>query len=76
MNQVLIDGIAHITFHNGVLRVECTSAGPDGQPRPSGSLLIPGSIAGQVVQALANGLQELDKKIRGQQVPMPPAGNA
>jgi hypothetical protein len=56
-----------------VLRVECSAAGPDGQQRPSGVLIIPGPIAAQVVQALANGMTELDKKIREQ---MPTAGSA
>jgi hypothetical protein len=38
-------------------------------------LVIPGAVATQVVQALINGTQELDKKLREQQQ-MPPAGNA
>ena len=66
MTQILIDGIANITLHNGILRIECTAAGADGQPHPSGTLVIPGVIAGQVVQALVNSMQELDKKLREQ----------
>ena len=29
MTQILIDGIANITLHNGILRVECTTVGPN-----------------------------------------------
>jgi hypothetical protein len=78
MTQILIDGITNISFHNGVLRVECISAGPDGKPHPSGTLAIPGAVAGPVLQALIKGTQELDKKVREaqEQQKMPAAGNA
>ena len=66
MTQILIDGIANITLHNGILRVECTTVGPNGQPQPSGTLVIPGPVAGAVLQALINGTQELEKKMREQ----------
>ena len=76
MTQILIDGVTNITFHGGVLRVECVTVGPDGKPQPSGTLLIPGPTANQVLQALIKGMQELDKKMREQQQQMPAAGNA
>jgi len=78
MSQIFIDGITNISFHNGVLRVECASAGPDGKPHPSGTLAIPGAVAGPVLQALIKGTQELEKKMREQQEQqkMPAAGNA
>ncbi len=74
MTNILVDGISSISLHNGILRIECTTVGPDGKPHPSGTLVIPGAIATQVMQALVNGMQELDKKIREQQ--QPPAGHA
>jgi hypothetical protein len=58
-----------------VLRVECAAVGANGQQHPSGTLLIPGPVAGHVLQALINGTQELEKKIREQQS-KPPVGNA
>ena len=58
-----------------MLRIECVAVGADGQQRPSGTLVIPGAVATQVLQALINGTQELDKKLREQQQ-MPPAENA
>ena len=78
MTRILIDVITNITFHNGVVRVECGTVGPDGKANPSGSLLIPAPVTGQVLQALITGMQELEKKIREAQVQQqqPAAGNA
>jgi len=82
MTQILVDGISNITFHGGVLRVECATMGIDSKPHPSGTLIIPGPVAGPVLQALIKGMQELDKKMREQQQQvqntqqMPAAGNA
>jgi hypothetical protein len=75
MTKILIDAITNIALHNGILRIECTAIGPDGQQHPSGTLVIPGAVAGQVLQALINGTKELDKKLR-EQPQMPTAGTA
>jgi hypothetical protein len=64
--QILIDGITNITHHGGILRIDCVTIGPDGKQHPSGTLLIPGPSVGPVLQALVNGTQELDKKLREQ----------
>jgi len=69
MTNILVDGISNISLHNGILRIECTTVGPDGKPHPSGTLVIPGAIAAQVMQTLVNGMQELDKKIKEQLQP-------
>jgi hypothetical protein len=66
MQILLVDGIKDVVLHNGVLRVDCVAAGPNGQQQPSGTLLIPANIAGPVVQTLVNALAELDRKIREQ----------
>ncbi len=29
MTQILIDSITNISFHSGILRIECTTVGPD-----------------------------------------------
>jgi hypothetical protein len=63
-NVILVDRIGNVSVANGVLRVECTCAGPAGQERPAGTVLIPTLVAGQVIQSLLNALQELDKKAR------------
>ena len=72
MTKILVDAITNIAIHNGILRIECTAIGPDGKQHPSGTLVIPGAVAGPVLQALINGTQELDKKLREQQMPPPP----
>jgi Flp pilus assembly protein TadD len=59
--QIVIDAIEALTIRNGVLRVDCVAAGPDGGGRPSGTLLIPGNQAGQLVRSLVQAVQELGK---------------
>jgi hypothetical protein len=75
VTQILIDSISNLSIHNGVLRIECAAVGADGQQRPSGTPIVAGAAAAQVLQALINGTQELDKELREQQQ-MPSAGNA
>jgi hypothetical protein len=66
MQILLVDGIKDVVLHNGVVRVDCVSAGPNGQEKASGTLLIPANIVGPLIQTLANALTELDKRIREQ----------
>ena len=63
MSTILVDGIKDIVFHNGLVRIDCISTGAKGEQRQSGTLLIPGNVAGLVLKSLANAMQELDKKI-------------
>jgi hypothetical protein len=78
MTVTLIDGIKAVSLHNGVVRIDCVSAGPNNEERPAGTLLIPAIRAGQIVQALTQALQDLGNKLREhqQQQNPPPAGNA
>lgn len=77
MSVVLIDGIKDVVLHNGMIRVDCVSVGPNGRESASGTLVIPANIVAAVVQTLAGALQELDKKIREQQQQAPtPEGAA
>ena len=69
--MLLIDNISNVSLINGILRVECTSVGTDGQPKPSGEILIPANRASVVLQALANAL----KQIQAQQNERAKAGN-
>jgi len=63
-NVILVDRIANVAIANGVLRVECACTSSSGQDKPSGTVLIPAVVAGQVIQSLFNAMQELDKKAR------------
>lgn len=64
MSMIMVDGIKDIVFHNGIVRIDCLSAGPNGEQRPSGTIVIPANVTGPILQSLANAMQELDKKIR------------
>jgi hypothetical protein len=77
MTVTLIDGIKAVSLHNGVVRIDCISTGPNNEERAAGTLLIPANRAGQIVQALTQALQELSNKLREhQQQNVPTAGNA
>ena len=67
MSQILIDGIANVTFAGGIVRVDCVMAGPNNEQRPSGTLLIPGQQAGPILNALVNAMNELQRKQQEQQ---------
>ena len=64
-NVIIVDRISNIAVSNGILRIECLSISASGQEKPSGTVLIPANVAGAVVQSLVNGMQELEKKLRG-----------
>ena len=66
MSVILIDGLKAVSFHNGILRIDCIEAGPNKEERSSGTLLIPGNQARQVLQALVRATQELENKLREQ----------
>jgi hypothetical protein len=72
MSLTLIDAVKSVVFHNGILRIDCIAAGPNGEERPSGTLLIPANQAGHVLKSLVEATQELDKRLREQSG----AGNA
>jgi hypothetical protein len=78
MSVTLIDNIKTVVFHNGMVRIECISAGPNNEERPSGTLLIPGNQVGQILRALTQAMQDLDNKVREaqQQQAKPTVGNA
>ena len=63
-NVILVDRIANVAVANRVVRIECVCASSSGQEKPSGTVLIPAVVAGQVIQSLLNAMQELDKKAR------------
>ncbi|MFO1084349.1 MAG: hypothetical protein U1E21_07290 [Reyranellaceae bacterium] len=64
MSMIMVDGIKDIVFHNGIVRIDCLAAGPNGEQRASGTIVIPANVTGPILQSLANAMQELDKKIR------------
>ena len=71
--EILIDAVKAVTIHNGLLRVDCTVAGPNNEERSSGTLLIPGNQRRPILRALTQAIQELDKKLREQAQQAPAA---
>ena len=41
-------------FAGGIVRVDCLTVGPNSEQRPSGTLLIPGTASGPILNALVN----------------------
>ena len=66
MTYVLIDVVKSVTFHNGLLRIDCVAHGANNEERPTGTLLIPGNLAGPILGALTQAVQDLEKKVREQ----------
>lgn len=75
MSMILIDRIGAVVFQNNIVRVDCSAAGPNGEERLSGTLLIPASQAATVLQTLVGAAQELDRRLR-EQAQQTPAANA
>jgi hypothetical protein len=66
MSQILIDAVSNVTVANGLVRIDCVAVGPDDAQRPSGTLLIPGTQVGPVLNALVNAMKELRRKLQDQ----------
>ncbi len=66
MSVILVDRIGAVVFHNGVLRIDCIATGPNGEDRPSGTLLLPLNQAGAVLRSLIGAAQEVDRRLREQ----------
>jgi hypothetical protein len=66
MTVILIDRVGSVVFQNGILRFDCIVAGPNGEERPAGTLLIPANQASAVLQSLIGATKELDRRLREQ----------
>lgn len=73
-NVIVVDRISNVALGNGIVRVECMSASAAGQEKPSGTILIPAAVAGQVIQSLVGCIQELEKKVRETAAAQPSVG--
>ena len=67
MNQLLIDNIANVTLSNGVVRLQCSTTGADGETRTAGEVLIPAGQYSAVVQSLQNAGQQLQEQVQNRQ---------
>ena len=60
--RMLIDGISDVTLANGVVRIQLNTVNPDGTDAKVGTIEIPAAIVADVVNGLANSVNELNAK--------------
>ena len=56
---IMLDRVANVSVHGGIVRIGCNAIGPDGQESPTGVIAIPAGTAGPVITALVKMLQDL-----------------
>lgn len=61
--RMLIDGISDVTLANGVVRIQLNTVNPDGTDAKVGTIEIPAAIVADVVNGLANSVNELNAKL-------------
>jgi hypothetical protein len=66
MSITLIDSIQDVVLHNGIIRIDCIATGPNGEQRPSGTLVISSHQTGAVLQTLIGAMQEIERRLREQ----------
>jgi len=67
MTHLLTENIRNVSLSNGLVRIECTTTGADGQTRVSGELVIPADQYGTVVKALQNAGQQLQERVQNRE---------
>ncbi len=60
---MLVENLGHVTFVNGILRVQCTQVDPEGKLRESGILEIPGGNVNGVLNALISASKAIEEKL-------------
>lgn len=60
---MLIENLGHVTFVNGILRVQCTSVDPEGKIRESGVIEIPGGSVNAVLNGLVSASKAIQEKL-------------
>lgn len=60
---MLIEGLANVTFVNGIMRIQCTSVDPTGKETNSGVLEIPGASVNNIINGLASSAQAIQDKL-------------
>ena len=60
---MLVENLGHVTFVNGILRVQCVQVDPEGKLRESGIIEIPGGNVNTVLNALISASQSIEDKL-------------
>ncbi len=64
MNHIFVDGLTKVTFSNNNLRINMVQNGPDNTQIEAGTLIIPINQASNFINAMANGLKQLDEQMK------------
>jgi hypothetical protein len=67
MTHLLTESIRNVSLSNGLVRIECTTTGADGQTQVSGELVIPADQYGSVVKSLQNAGQQLQERVQNRE---------
>jgi len=60
---MLVENLGHVTFVNGILRIQCVQVDPEGKLRESGIIEIPGGNVNGVLNALISASQSIEDKL-------------
>ncbi len=61
---MLVENLGHVTFVNGILRVQCVSIDSEGKSSESGTLEIPGGSVNAVLNGLINSAKAIEGKLK------------
>lgn len=62
--HIFADGLSKVTLSNGNLRVALAQNGPENTTVEVGTLIIPANQASAFVNAMANGLKQIDDQMK------------
>jgi len=62
--HIFTDGIKNISLSNGNLRITLVQNGPENTQVDAGTLVVPANQASALVNAMANGLKQIDEQMK------------
>lgn len=62
--QIFADGLSSVSFANHNLRITLFQNGPDNSRDEVGTLILPINQAAEFINAMANGLKQLDEQMK------------
>ena len=62
--HIFTDGLKNISLSNGNLRITLVQNGPENTQVDAGTLVVPANQASALVNAMANGLKQIDEQMK------------
>ena len=62
--HIFTDGIKNVSMSNNNLRITLIQNGPDNTQNEVATLIIPANQAANIVNAMANGLKQIDEQMK------------